>query len=71
MQRAMADPAAFREQMREQAAAGLNPLGMPAMQPTAPPPDTADQLSKLADLHDRGALSDEEFEAAKKRVLGT
>jgi hypothetical protein len=31
---------------------------------------TADALSKLADLHDRGALTDEEFEAQKKKLLG-
>jgi hypothetical protein len=31
---------------------------------------TADALSKLADLRDRGALTDEEFEAQKKRLLG-
>ncbi|MBV8502367.1 MAG: PspC domain-containing protein [Paucibacter sp.] len=30
----------------------------------------ADELSKLADLHQRGVLSDEEFAQAKARVLG-
>ncbi|MFG6412421.1 PspC domain-containing protein [Roseateles sp. DC23W] len=30
----------------------------------------ADELNKLADLHARGALSDEEFAQAKARVLG-
>lgn len=30
-----------------------------------------DQLGKLADLHARGALSDEEFAAAKARLLGS
>ena len=29
----------------------------------------ADELSKLADLHDRGAISNSEFEAAKKKLL--
>jgi hypothetical protein len=29
----------------------------------------ADDLGKLADLHDRGVLSDEEFERAKAKVL--
>lgn len=29
----------------------------------------ADELGKLADLHDRGAISDSEFNAAKKRLL--
>ncbi|MFN3862028.1 MAG: PspC domain-containing protein [Roseateles sp.] len=30
----------------------------------------ADELSKLADLHARGVLNDEEFAKAKARVLG-
>ena len=30
----------------------------------------ADELNKLADLHARGVLSDEEFAQAKARVLG-
>jgi hypothetical protein len=32
---------------------------------------TAGELQVLADLHDRGKLSDEEFAAEKARVLGT
>lgn len=32
-------------------------------------PDPADQLSKLADLRDRGILSDEEFAAQKAKIL--
>ena len=30
---------------------------------------SADQLAKLADLHDRGAFSDQEFEREKAKVL--
>lgn len=39
----------------------------------APPlaPDRLAQLEKLAELRERGALSDEEFEAEKRRVLDT
>jgi ABC-type transport system involved in cytochrome bd biosynthesis fused ATPase/permease subunit len=33
------------------------------------PASTADQLSKLADLHDRGVISAEEFEREKAKVL--
>jgi hypothetical protein len=33
-------------------------------------PDPIDQLTRLADLHDRGALTDEEFDAQKRRLLG-
>lgn len=35
-----------------------------------PPTSGVDQLKELADLHARGALSDEEFTAAKRRLLG-
>jgi Phospholipase_D-nuclease N-terminal/Short C-terminal domain len=35
------------------------------------PDDTASQLQVLAELHDRGKLTDEEFAAEKARVLGT
>jgi len=39
--------------------------------PTAMPmPDPVDLLARLADLRDRGALTPEEFEAQKKRILG-
>jgi hypothetical protein len=36
----------------------------------APPSSTADDLAKLAELHASGVLSDDEFTAAKARVLG-
>jgi hypothetical protein len=36
-----------------------------------PTASTADELSKLADLRDRGTLSVAEFELAKAKVLGT
>lgn len=32
--------------------------------------DTADQIAKLADLRDRGVLTDAEFENQKRRILG-
>ena len=38
----------------------------------APPPaDPADQIEHLAQLHSSGALTDEEFAAAKAKALGT
>jgi len=37
--------------------------------PIAPPPAMPD-LERLVDLHDRGALTDEEFAAAKRQLLG-
>jgi Short C-terminal domain len=33
-------------------------------------PSMADQLSQLAALHDQGALTDDEFAAAKAKLLG-
>ena len=35
-----------------------------------PPASLATALEQLAKLHDQGALGDEEFEAAKKQILG-
>ena len=48
-------------------------------QPPPPPPQPApaqgpsmlDQLNQLNDLHQQGALSDEEFTAAKAKLLGS
>ena len=34
-------------------------------------PSTADELAKMADLRDRGTISEEEFAQAKARLLGT
>jgi membrane protease subunit (stomatin/prohibitin family) len=34
-------------------------------------PDPTDKLTKLADLHDRGVLSDEEFATQKAKILGS
>ena len=36
-----------------------------------PPPDTADELEHLAQLHASGALTDEEFATAKAQALGS
>ncbi len=33
-------------------------------------PSTSDELAKLADLRDRGVLSDDDFDRAKAKVLG-
>ena len=35
------------------------------------PADPADEIEHLAQLHTSGALSDEEFAAAKAKILGT
>lgn len=41
-----------------------------AMQAQAATADPTEQLAKLADLRDRGALTDEEFAAQKAKILG-
>jgi hypothetical protein len=42
----------------------------PAPTPAPDPAATADALEKLADLRDRGALTDAEFKAQKDKLLG-
>ena len=36
---------------------------------SAPPGSVVEQIKVLADLHDRGKLSDSEFETEKARIL--
>ncbi len=68
------------EQRQKLASLGIDPAalgtasgGGPAAAP-GPAGDNSDdslaQLEKLADLRDRGALTDEEFEAEKRKLLG-
>jgi hypothetical protein len=38
--------------------------------PAAPAEDPIEQLKKLAELHDQGILTDEEFAAQKAKILG-
>jgi hypothetical protein len=74
-----ADPEGFRERMLAQAqAAGvsttiMSPNWIAPAAGGAPQPahvDVVDELTKAADLHDKGALTDAEFEALKKKLLG-
>jgi hypothetical protein len=51
-------------------AAKVGPNFMQPVAPTAQPTDVADQLMKLAELRDRGVLSDDEFTAQKAKLLG-
>jgi membrane protease subunit (stomatin/prohibitin family) len=46
------------------------PQQAPVPAPRAAGPSTADQLNQLADLHNQGVLSDDEFAAAKAKLLG-
>jgi hypothetical protein len=47
------------------------PAAAPAPAPAAAPSPMIDQLNQLAALHEQGVLSDEEFAAAKAKLLGT
>jgi hypothetical protein len=47
------------------------PAPPPAAAPAAAPSPMIDQLNQLAALHQQGVLSDEEFAAAKAKLLGT
>jgi len=51
---------------------GAPPAGAPAKQApaTAPQQSYLQELERLADLRDRGILTDEEFAAKKKQLLG-
>ena len=51
------------EQYQQQAAAA-------PQQPAAPEVDVVTQLKQLAELHDQGILTDEEFAAQKAKLLG-
>ena len=69
------------EQRQKLASLGIDPAALGAAGgggQSAPPSsssgagedDSLAQLEKLADLRDRGALTDEEFEAEKRKLLG-
>nr|WP_128374707.1 SHOCT domain-containing protein [Streptomyces cavernae] len=58
VQRALAQEEAFRSYVREA-----------AVEHPAPEATKADELAKLASLHDQGDITDAEFEAAKAKVL--
>jgi hypothetical protein len=61
------DLLAMQQQM---AAKFLEGRGAGAGQTAVAAPDVADQLSKLADLRDRGVLTDAEFQQQKAKLLG-
>lgn len=49
---------------------GAQPSAAPAAPATADAGDTVDQLGQLATMHAKGQLTDDEFAAAKARLLG-
>ena len=62
------DQAAADDQPRDQAAADDQ---QDQAQYAPPPADPADEIEHLAQLHASGVLTDEEFSAAKAKILGT
>jgi Short C-terminal domain len=79
VQQIKADPEGFRQRMLAQAqAAGVsttimspNWIAAPGGgAPQAGHVDVVDELTKAADLHSKGVLTDAEFEALKKKLLG-
>ena len=65
-------------QVNEQAQQAYAATQAPPQQPAAPAPapaaappgDTTGELERLAQLHQSGALTDDEFAAAKSKLLG-
>ena len=53
--------------LEQQQAAPAAPAAAP---PAAAGPSLLDQLNQLATLHEQGALTDDEFTAAKAKLLG-
>ena len=53
--------------LEQQQAAAVPAQAVPAQAA----PSMADQLNQLADLHKQGVLSDDEFAAAKAKLLGS
>jgi hypothetical protein len=70
-QRKYADQdAAYTQQQAAAAGQGYEEAAQPM--PAAPPAeDSFAQIEKLSKLHESGALTDEEFAAAKAKILGT
>ena len=54
---------------QQQTAAAMQGVDQAAAAPAAD--DPFDQIEKLSKLHESGALTDEEFAAAKAKILGT
>jgi len=65
------DQAAYDQQMAAQQAAYDQQMAAQQTAAAAPAePDYAAELEKLAQLKNQGIISDEEFEAKKKQILG-
>ena len=61
----------MNERAREKAQRDEQAFRQYVQQTAAGRPSAADELAKLADLRDRGTISEQEFAQAKARLLGT
>ncbi len=72
---AMAHHQAKKKYAAQEEAAGYDQEpagdGQEQAQYAPPPADPADQIEHLAQLHASGALTDEEFAAAKAKIIGS
>jgi hypothetical protein len=50
---------------------GMTPIGHPSGVPAPKHLDVLDELTKAADLHDKGVLTDAEFATFKHKLLGS
>jgi hypothetical protein len=72
--RRVAQRSAAREQQenaQNERIANVEDQQAPAAESDAQAPSMPDQLDQLATLHQQGSLSDDEFTAAKARLLGS
>jgi hypothetical protein len=60
---------ANKQAAQAQQAPAEAPPAAPAPEPAAAAPDPIEQLTQLAALRDSGALTEEEFEAEKAKIL--
>jgi hypothetical protein len=60
---------ANKQAAQAQQAPAESPPAAPAPEPAAAAPDPIEQLTQLAALKDSGALTEEEFEAQKAKIL--
>lgn len=65
-----ADKHAEKQAEAQQAAAAQAPAPAAPVEAAPAEDDSMAKLQQLADLHSKGVLSDEEFAAAKAKVLG-
>ena len=71
----MAGKSAARRQQEQEYAGSMQDQRIqdqeqPAQVPSQGSPSLFEQLNQLSSMHDKGSLTDEEFAAAKSRLLG-